>query len=65
MTSPTPQNDDVEAETLDTKQKTVRFLQRTGRETAGRCAAILVSQPLHVIAVRTMAEFVGQDGQYT
>lgn len=46
------------------KQRTQRFLQNTARESAGRAAAILVSQPFHVIAVRSMAEFVGEDGQY-
>ena len=59
------QNDEVDSEELTMEQKVLRFVQRTGRETAGRCAAIVVSQPLHVIAIRTMAEFVGQDGEYT
>ena len=47
------------------EQKTQRFLQNTARESAGRVTAIVVSQPFHVIAVRCMAEFVGEDGQYT
>ncbi|XP_050733643.1 mitochondrial carrier homolog 2-like [Eriocheir sinensis] len=57
--------DDVDIENLTMKERTQRFLQNTSRETAGRAAAILVSQPFHVIAVRCMAEFVGEEGQYT
>ncbi|ROT63445.1 Mitochondrial carrier-like protein 2 [Penaeus vannamei] len=55
---------EVNIEELNMKQRTQRFLQNTARESAGRAAAILVSQPFHVIAVRSMAEFVGEDGQY-
>lgn len=57
--------DDVDIENLTMKERTQRFLQNTSRETAGRAAAILVSQPFHVIAVRCMAEFVGEEGKYT
>ncbi|XP_045611460.1 mitochondrial carrier homolog 2 [Procambarus clarkii] len=56
---------DVVVEDLTVREKTQRFLQNTTRESAGRVAAILASQPFHVIAVRCMAEFVGEDGQYT
>uniref|UniRef100_A0A6A7FTE0 Carrier homolog 2-like n=1 Tax=Hirondellea gigas TaxID=1518452 RepID=A0A6A7FTE0_9CRUS len=58
-------DDDRDPDDLSKNEKCIRFVKRTGRETAARCAAILVSQPLHVIAVRTMAQFVGQDGAYT
>ena len=56
---------DIDVESLTMEQKTQRFLQNTARESAGRVTAIVVSQPFHVIAVRCMAEFVGEDGQYT
>ncbi|CAL4127021.1 unnamed protein product, partial [Meganyctiphanes norvegica] len=56
---------EVAVEDLTPKQETQRFLQNTARESAGRAAAILVSQPFHVIAVRCMAEFVGGDEKYT
>lgn len=56
---------EVNIEELTISERTQRFLQNTSRESAGRAAAILASQPFHVIAVRCMAEFVGQDGQYT
>lgn len=59
------ENDAEDSEDLSPHERNVRFVRRTGRDTAGRVAAIIVSQPLHVIAVRTMAEFVGQDGHYT
>ncbi|XP_047736611.1 mitochondrial carrier homolog 2 [Hyalella azteca] len=59
------QNDEASSDDLNLQERTERCLRRTARETAGRCAAIIASQPLHVIAVRTMAEFVGHDGQYT
>ncbi|MCL4120194.1 UNVERIFIED_CONTAM: hypothetical protein GTU68_066140 [Idotea baltica] len=47
------------------EQKTQVFLQNTLRDTAGRVAATAASQPFHVIAIRCMAEFIGEDGQYT
>lgn len=56
---------EVNVEELTVQERTQRFLQNTSRETAGRAAAILASQPFHVIAVRCMAEFVGDDGKYT
>lgn len=52
-------------EDLSIKERTQRFLQNTSRESAGRAAAILASQPFHVIAVRCMAEFVGSEEKYT
>lgn len=56
---------EVNIEELTIQERTQRFLQNTSRESAGRVAAILASQPFHVIAVRCMAEFVGKDGKYT
>ncbi|KAB7501551.1 Mitochondrial carrier-like protein 2 [Armadillidium nasatum] len=62
-----PELDDpcMKPEDLTTHQKTQVFIQNTLRETAGRIAAITASQPFHVIAIRCMAEFVGEDGKYT
>lgn len=56
---------EVVEEELTIKERTQRFLQNTSRESAGRAAAILASQPFHVIAVRCMAEFVGSEEKYT
>ncbi|KAK3861313.1 hypothetical protein Pcinc_032693 [Petrolisthes cinctipes] len=56
---------EVVVEELTIKERTQRFLQNTSRESAGRTAAILASQPFHVIAVRCMAEFVGSEEKYT
>ena len=56
---------DIDLDDLDMQQKTQYFLQNTARETVGRITAIVASQPFHVIAVRSMAEFVGNDGKYT
>lgn len=58
-------NDDKKADELSTEELTMQFLQRTARETVARSVAIIASQPFHVIAVRSMAEFVGNDGFYT
>ncbi|KAF2358475.1 Mitochondrial substrate/solute carrier [Trinorchestia longiramus] len=58
-------NDAVNGDDLTLEERTMRFVQRTARDTAGRVACIVVSQPFQVIAVRTMAEFVGHDGKYT
>uniref|UniRef100_H2YYM6 Mitochondrial carrier homolog 2 n=1 Tax=Ciona savignyi TaxID=51511 RepID=H2YYM6_CIOSA len=40
-------------------------ISQTTREMAARCSAIIISQPFHVIAIRTMAEFVGHETIYT
>lgn len=35
------------------------------KETASRCSAVVLSQPFHVIAIRTMASFIGQEARYS
>ncbi|XP_078481339.1 mitochondrial carrier homolog 2 [Ciona intestinalis] len=42
-----------------------KVCDHTTREMVARCSAVIVSQPFHVIAIRTMAEFVGQETIYT
>ncbi|CAK8697379.1 unnamed protein product [Clavelina lepadiformis] len=37
---------------------------KTSQEMMARCAAVIISQPLHVIAIRTMAQFVGHEEIY-
>jgi len=45
-------------------ERLVRFLHNTLRESVARCAGIVVSHPLQVVATRAMAQFVGQEQLY-
>lgn len=56
---------DEEAELkLTDEEKIKRFLMKTIRETIARCLATIVSHPLHVLTVRSMAQFVGREEYY-
>ncbi|KAL5010505.1 hypothetical protein ScPMuIL_012810 [Solemya velum] len=41
------------------------FCKNTGEETVSRCLGIIVSQPFHVLMIRSMAQFVGGEDQYS
>ncbi|XP_064629035.1 mitochondrial carrier homolog 2-like isoform X2 [Lineus longissimus] len=41
-----------------------KFCVTTCRETAARCAGVIISQPFHVIMIRSMAQFVGRETVY-
>lgn len=41
-----------------------KFTQDTCQEMAAKCCAIVVSHPFHVIAIRSMAQFVGHETYY-
>jgi len=59
------ENESAAQESLTEEEQIRRFLLTTLRESVSRAAGILASHPLHIIALRTMAEFVGRDGLYT
>lgn len=40
------------------------FFLNTSKETLGRCAGIIVSQPFHVLMLRCQAQFIGGETQY-
>lgn len=60
--------DDNEAEN-PTKSKNESsltvFIRGTSKELTGRCWAIVVSHPFHVMALRCMAQFVGGESNYS
>lgn len=49
----------------DAKTVVTKIVDRTSREMVVRCCTVIVSHPFHVIAVRTMAQFVGQEAYYS
>lgn len=50
---------------MDAKTMLVKVWEQSTKETVARCSAVIISQPFHVIALRTMAEFVGHETIYT
>ncbi|KAG8226498.1 hypothetical protein J437_LFUL007380 [Ladona fulva] len=54
-----------EEELLSEKEERERFLACLSRDVVGRTVAVVVSHPLHVMAVRTMAQFVGGETIYS
>lgn len=49
---------------LTNEQKICIFVHGLIKETAARCVQIIASHPLHIITIRTMAQFVGREEQY-
>lgn len=50
---------------LTTDQKISIFVHGLIKETAARCVQIVISHPLHIITIRTMAQFVGREETYS
>jgi len=65
LVPPDPALEEEEEENLTDEEKRIRFLRSTLREAASKIACIIVSQPLQVIAVRSMAQFVGGEDKYS
>lgn len=54
--------------TIEDEKPTMDFstvCKKTSTEMSARCAAVIVSQPFHVIAIRSMAQFIGRETIYT
>lgn len=49
----------------DEEDAIISFLRDTLNETLSRCSGIIVSQPFHVIFVRSVVQFVGREKQYS
>jgi len=62
---PEPELSEQTEEELTDEEKKARFLKSTIRDIACRITCVVVTQPLQVIGVRAMAEFVGGDGKYS
>jgi len=61
-----PEIVDRRAEALmSDEEKRERFVKATLRDIASKITCVVVSQPLQVIAVRTMAEFIGGENKFT
>lgn len=59
-----PETREEEEEEITEEQRITRFLHSTLKTTVSKLAAILASQPLHVITIRAMAQFVGREEKY-
>ncbi|KAG5873024.1 hypothetical protein JTB14_012624 [Gonioctena quinquepunctata] len=57
--------DDYEEEEPTEEQKKAKFIKGVKCDLITHTAAIIVSQPFHVITVRMMAQFVGRETRYT
>merc|ERR1711893_21968 len=42
-----------------------RVCKETSQEMASRCAGVIASHPCHVIMLRSMAQFVGREEEYS
>lgn len=59
-------DDDEEEEVKEAEEETFSvFALSLFRNMAATTASIVASQPFHVIAIRTMAQFIGQEQKYT
>lgn len=62
---PEPELSEQTEEELSDEEKKARFLKMTLRDIACKITCVVVTQPLQVIGVRAMAEFVGGDNKYS
>ena len=60
---PAEENEDDKA--LTTAQKQEKLLRDTARDIACKLTCVVATQPLQVIAIRAMAEFVGGEEKYS
>jgi len=65
MYPPEPELSEQAEEDLSEQERRERFVKITLRDIACKITCVVVSQPLQVIAVRAMAEFVGNEGKYS
>jgi len=54
-----------EEDALTMEERKERFIKITLREIASKIACVVVSQPLQVLAIRSMAEFVGGEEKFS
>lgn len=64
LVPPEAELSEEEAARLTDEQKVQRFLRSTLRDMANKTVCVVVSQPLQVITVRAIAEFVGGEQKY-
>jgi len=56
---------DEDEDELTLEQKQERAVKETVRQLACKITCVLITQPLHVIALRAIAEFVGNENKYS
>ena len=61
---PKSEFEDVNDEELSDEQKKQKAIDAVIKEVMERFAIILVTQPLHVVTVRSIASYVGQETDY-
>ena len=63
---PQDEEEDLEDERFTLEERKEKFLRRTARDLACKLTCVFITQPLHVITIRAMAEFIGgEDNQYS
>lgn len=62
---PQDEEEDLEDERFTLEERKEKFLRRTARDLACKLTCVFISQPLHVITIRAMAEFIGGEDKYS
>ena len=62
---PQDEEEELDDESLPLQVRKEKFIRRTGRDLACKLACVFISQPLHVITIRAMAEFIGGEDKYS
>jgi len=60
-----PPEEEVDESQLTPEQKQEKVLRTTLRDIACRVTCVVITQPLHVLALRAMSEFVGGEDKYS
>ena len=62
---PQDEEEDLDDERFTLEERKEKFLRRTARDLACKLTCVFISQPLHVITIRAMAEFIGGEDKYS
>ena len=60
-----PPEEEVDEDQLTMEQKQERLLRTTLRDVACKVTCVILTQPLQVLALRAMAEFVGGEDKHS
>ena len=62
---PPEETKEEDEEELTLEQKQERVIRETLRQLACKMTCVVITQPLHVMALRAIAEFVGSENKYS
>ena len=62
---PAEETKEEDEEELTLEQKQERVIRETLRQLACKMTCVVITQPLHVMALRAIAEFVGSENKYS